>query len=891
MKSRIKLGVPACIMIVMLFAGSSVLKSQEFLLHEETFTWNKVNDDCGGYHYWTGLGNAPSTNWTTPYDYENGQFYFRFEIISQPSNEPFNLTMCVWTELVSTPPYYKEECIGYSQNIAGTGTIVTYNSPVTYVNNAIDWTDMSKLWHFGYVLFIDGINVSPTISCSDAAGVAKWNEKIDYYLPLTMRSTVVAVANGYTFSGWGNYPGGAPPTPAFTINYSTEKTNQNIPTTDEYSYSSSMSPSYNGVGSPLGLTPGTDVYFRVKAQGSTPASGIQHLVVAARPATPTITVDYATIQTMENIGSTIEYSSSSDFSNPLSGTGNKVSLTPGQDLYFWVKATSSSFYSLVNHLVVPARPAAPSVTIDYANERTNEVLSSSIEYSTNVSMTSPTTCANARVNLDPGTDLYFRVKTTGSSFASLVTTLDVPNRPAAPTITLNYSTEVTSVVPSTVEWSENASLSPATQGTGATIGITPGTDLYFRVKATASSFKSVNQHLTIPDRPSAPAITINFGSEYTSTIPVTVEWSENASMSPATQGTDASIAVTPGTDLYFRVKATGSSFKSDIQYLDIPVRPSTPIYSINYTDEVSNEPISASDDYSTDSGMSGATAGEDSAIAVVPGIDLYFKTRVTDTSFCSEIQHLVVVDRPPIPEFSIDYVAVTTVETVDATIEYSTVPDLSGATSGNGTQLVLDAGQDLYFRVQAGVSSFRSEIFHLMVPQRNLLNYSGEDTIRVNSFEVSAILINNTLEFKLEYLQITNGSAGNLRDENLFDVYPQEEGLITVMIPANTVIDSSFASNEVSVYYKKPVYIPVLCAEEGLNIYPNPSKDGLIFIRTTAKTPYTVDVYSGEGRMLKNITITGSEVQQIVLSDLEKGIYLLKICTDNHIYIRKLILR
>lgn len=67
-------------------------------MHEETFVWTETADVCGGYHYWNTYGAAPSMNWKSPYDYQNGQYYIRFEVIEQPSSEPFTLNMCVWAE-------------------------------------------------------------------------------------------------------------------------------------------------------------------------------------------------------------------------------------------------------------------------------------------------------------------------------------------------------------------------------------------------------------------------------------------------------------------------------------------------------------------------------------------------------------------------------------------------------------------------------------------------------------------------------------------------------------------------------------------------------------------------------------------------------------------------
>jgi hypothetical protein len=88
--------------------------------------------------------------------------------------------------------------------------------------------------------------------------------------------------------------------------------------------------------------------------------------------------------------------------NPVTGTGTQIALTPGQDLYIRVKATTSSFASSVYHLDVPVRPSAPSsITIDFDYERTNEVITSGMEYTTSSSFTVSTAGAGNQIALTP----------------------------------------------------------------------------------------------------------------------------------------------------------------------------------------------------------------------------------------------------------------------------------------------------------------------------------------------------------------------------------------------------------------------------------------------------------------------------------------------------------
>jgi hypothetical protein len=477
--------------------------SQEFLLHDETFTWHKDDDVCGGYHYWYDRGNGP-VNWKTPYDYQNGQYYFRFQVINQPSSEPFTLNMCIWTEYLNGS--WKEECVGFSPVLAGPGSLVTYNSPVTYQLNGvhIDWTDLTKLWRMGNPLFINGKNLGNGPYCTDHPEL--WT-LVDSYLPLTMRVTVVAVAAGYSFSGWDNYVGGCTPaqqaTPTYGIDYTSEKTDKVISTTDEYSYDSQMSEATSGTEQKLTLTPGQDVYFRTRANGECwLASDIQHLVVPARSAEPSVSIDFTNEMTAQSIASTTEYSIQADMSGSLNGTGVVLSLTPGNDLYFRTMATGSSFRSGIQHLIVPSRPVEPSVSVDFTNESTGENIASTLEYSIQADMSGSLNGTDVVLGLTPGNDLYFRTKATVSSFRSGIQHLVVPARPAEPSVSIDFTHErTTESFASTTEYSPQGDMSGSQSGTGVVLNLTPGTDCYFRVKSAASSFASGVFHLVVPERP------------------------------------------------------------------------------------------------------------------------------------------------------------------------------------------------------------------------------------------------------------------------------------------------------------------------------------------------------------------------------------------------------
>jgi hypothetical protein len=678
-------------------------------------------------------------------------------------------------------------------------------------------------------------------------------------------------------------------TPTYEIDYYNELTNKVIPSTDEYSYNSDMSNAVNGNGQKLALIPGKDVYFRTKAGNGLNASYIQHLVVLTRPPVPSVSIDFAYEKSVEIIGSTIEYSTSSSYTNPVSGNGGKISLTPGQDLYLWVKATNGSFYSLVTHLVVPNRPAKPSITIDYFNEKSS-VVSSALDWSVNSTMTSAISGTDAPLTLTPGTDLFIRVKPTSGSFSSDVQTLEVPERPATPSISIDFENEKTveSIDPA-IEYSTSDLFTDTVNGDGSEVSLITGKDMYFRVKATSNSFYSVVSHLSVPTRPPGPSIAFDYPNEMTSVISSSLEYSDDISMGSAIGGGDTAISVTPGKNLYLRVKACSNAFNSEIQCLIVPERPQTPNYQINYRAVKTMQIVPSTDEYSLQPDMSGAKNGENTAIDIDPGKDLYFRVKAEDSSFCSLIQHLNVKQRPAPPQFHIDYVNEESLEPVDTSVDYSTSADFSYASSGKGAPLRLIPGEILYFRIKSTDSTYSSQRFQLDVPGKPFLEYSGEDTLRAAVFTVQASLDSSITDFDLSDISVTNGHAQNLQDGNTFDVIPDNKGEVQVVIPPNTFRNGNFGSNNIVVYFEGFKTGVKDFGKNELMVYPVPSNSGKINVYISIPGKYKIELFSPKGELIREIILNDSGLQSIDLNDC-KGLYYLRITSGDIQGIRKIIL-
>ena len=886
--------------LFVLIIGFTVLFTQkvqsgEFVILNQTFTYG-VNDNAFSLAT-TNFSGMPA-NWLSPDNYYNGTFYAYYEVLSVPTSVPFSVQLGIFQFEPSKASWdghnYYENCSYERAELSGAGSIATFaSSPSIWWKND-GGADFSRPYDFQSIGPIIWGTSPEGVVCPAPGGDDDTYAVRANWFPLTLKVIIVAVSSGSNFSGWDGYLGACTPakqsTPTYGIDYYNEKTNKVVPPTDEYSYSSDMSGAISGTGSKLTLVPGQTVYFRSKQNGTCLlASDIQTLVVPARPPMPSYTIDYSTEKTQESVPATVAYTP--DNIVFFSGTGVPINVTPGGDLYFWVKGTSSSFSSNVYHLVIPSRPAAPSsVSIDFINEKTSQAISSDMEYSTSVSFISSTSGTGDQIIITPGQNLYFRVKATASAFASPAFLLDVPMRPDAPVATIDYEQEKTvESFPSSVEYSTSASMTGAVSGSDTTVDLTPGTDLYLRVKSSASSFVSGLTHLIVPDRPSTPSITIDFTSEVTSDISSAMAWSTDPSGTSPVSGTDAPVAVTPGTDLYIWVNATAGSFSSEMQTLNVPDRPDPPSITVDYSNEKTTENITSAMEYSTSASFTGSTSGAGNPIAVIPGQNLYLRIKATESAFVSTAFLLTVPARPASPSFTIDFVNEKTSESVSSGIEYSASVDFASALPGSGSPLSLVPGDNVYFRIKSTISSFCSPGFLLEVPQRPALEYTGEDTITTALFTVQAILDESMTGFELSDLTVTNGQAQNLRGDNLFDIIPAAKGNVAVSLPPNSFDNGGFASNQVVVYYNKQVSGFADPELSDIMVYPVPSKNGLVTIAINRPGKTRIELLSPTGTMIREYIIQDGTIETIDLKAF-KGLYYLRISAGDSQEIKKIVL-
>jgi hypothetical protein len=129
-------------------------------------------------------------------------------------------------------------------------------------------------------------------------------------------------------------------------------------------------------------------------------------------ATPSYTIDYSGEKTSQAVPATDEYSFSQSMSPAFPGTGSPLDLEPGQTVYIRTKARDNTPQSDIQELTVPARPSTPSFGIDFILERTSTIISSNYEYSLNSDMSGASPGIGTTVSVEPGANMYIRVKAT-----------------------------------------------------------------------------------------------------------------------------------------------------------------------------------------------------------------------------------------------------------------------------------------------------------------------------------------------------------------------------------------------------------------------------------------------------------------------------------------------
>ena len=933
--------------------------------------WEHDGNDYGGYgFYWwhqtdnPNLGDMPADDWLSPDNYFDGEWHMRFEILDQPTDEPFYIQFGIWQDK-NRPGGHLEQVCGRKYMSVGSVFDADIGKPTDWWSlepEKLDFSRPEDFYRIGLILW----NTSPlcipkdlswgsdgcpeyaddffpmrarvTITAGTGSGGGGGDDNPDYGVDYNRERTKEQVSDEHQWS-WDNstWTDGnndyldlspdtveknvyfrvksdynkkqtltvkaRPDTPEFTIDYVNEQTAEEVSSDYWYATLSDLSDSVMATGDHLELMPGTTRYFMKRWTWSTFRSEAQELEVPNRPVAPVYTIDYANEQTGEAVPATDEYGSMPDMSDAVAGTGVAVGVTPGDTLYFRTSASSSSFGSATSQLVAPDRTDTPSFAIDFALERTSGVVETVMEVASSADMAGAVPGPGDYLDVVPGNDLYFRQMATGSSFSSGIQELLVPGRPDAPSYGIDFINETTdAAVEPAVEYATQADMSDAVAGTGAPAGLTPGEDLHFRMASTGSSFASENFTLSVPERPSVPAYTVDYINETTAeVVAATDEYADNPEMTGAMPGAAAQLALTPGTDLYLRTMSTASSFSSEIQTLDVPDRPAAPLFTIDFGAETTGEEISGEYIYSASADMSGAMPGTGAKLTVSPDTELHFQKAATAGAFASDIQSIILPARGAAPDITIDFTAESTAEAVTSEMEYSTYAHFDPVTTGSGFQVPVIPGDDLYLRVRATMDSFASDVRVLDPPLRPVITMDDGETTENDPFTAAVVFFQAASGLSTSGITALNGTVediqlvSTLENSTVYEatVSPLAGGNVSLQVQADVVVEGNFLSTFSNIYYSGVTGTPGTRGLEQVTLYPNPTTGRIkVFSPLLEERGAMLGIYSLTGELLiSEQPAAGSGETEMDLGHLGGGIYILKITSGSGSVTRKVIMQ
>ena len=252
----------------------------------------------------------------------------------------------------------------------------------------------------------------------------------------------------------------------------------------------------NGFYAPV-LSTGVEVYTAYSA----PGEGVGY-TVNYNDETLTITSDY-------------EVNTAEDFTGTAIASGSSLVAYIDGTLYIRHKADKGGApASAAVAVSIPARPAAPSLTID--NEAEGVTIPSGYFYNTTSEDYSNawTQGDGSLVKIEPGSSIYIYQAATDNAFKSAIQTLTAPERASTPTLpTINYENETLSGTTTAMEYALVQNVPSQWEDCSDNMSLTSfGWDgseavtVQFRIAATENNYASAptTESLTIPARRPAP---------------------------------------------------------------------------------------------------------------------------------------------------------------------------------------------------------------------------------------------------------------------------------------------------------------------------------------------------------------------------------------------------
>ncbi len=273
-------------------------------------------------------------------------------------------------------------------------------------------------------------------------------------------------------------------------------------------------------------------------------------------------------------------------------------LNAGSDYTFFARYSGNDYYNpspASTGTTIYTAYAAPDESVGYSIDYANETVTANSGYEVKLPETDQWTTSS--INITPGgTFQVRRVEIVGGPPASKATTVNLPDRPDAPTLPIDNVTEGVTI---SSEYYYNTtrgdySTEGWTLGNGSVVTVQPGSSIYIYKAAVTSgdeaAFKSNVQTLTAPERASTPiAPTIDYDNETLTGTKTGMEYgvvtSEQSSPGEWKACTDDMTLENLGwagseMTVQFRTAATigqGGKYASEpTQALTIPARPESP---------------------------------------------------------------------------------------------------------------------------------------------------------------------------------------------------------------------------------------------------------------------------------------------------------------------------
>lgn len=177
-------------------------------------------------------------------------------------------------------------------------------------------------------------------------------------------------------------------------------------------------------------------------------------------------------------------------------------------------------------------------------------------------------------------------------------------------------------------------------------------------------------------------------------------------------------------------------------------------------------------------------------------------------------------------------------------------------------------------------------VLDLVSPEVTVSSSVGTNT-SLGSFDVKVRFSKDVNHFSDEDLTLTNATLNtfvqNTQAEYTVNISPLESGSVALSVAADVAYDMlgnwNVASNQWSVIYT-PTSAELISAF-GVSIFPNPTKGQLSI---DVKKPYLkgmVSVYTLDGKQVYQQKLKLNQLNKVDLTQLTKGVYLLKLSLDN----------